>query len=137
MFLLWLRQLSRCGDQTPALVPPRVEGRSSPTNTPVFPTSSFILPSFGWLCILFSSAQVLLSALSWYSACTSVSEGVFLMYPWRKMSPGPPTLLPPCYTPKIIFNFPFDFFYCSLVIQKCVVQLPHICRLYSFPLIDS
>ena len=27
--------------------------------------------------------KVLLSALSWCSACTSVSEGVFLMYPWR------------------------------------------------------
>ena len=27
--------------------------------------------------------KVLLSTLSWCSACTSVSEGVFLMYPWR------------------------------------------------------
>ena len=35
--------------------------------------------------ILFSTGQVLLSALSWCSACTSVSEGVFLMYPWREM----------------------------------------------------
>ena len=26
---------------------------------------------------------VLPSALSWCSACTSVSEGIFLMYPWR------------------------------------------------------
>ena len=37
MFLLWLRQLPRCGDQTPASVSPPAEGRSSPTNTPVFP----------------------------------------------------------------------------------------------------
>ena len=49
------------------------------------PPSSFILPSFAWFCILFSTAQVLLSALSCCSACTSVSEGVFLMYPWTEM----------------------------------------------------
>ena len=53
--------------------------RSSPTNTLVFPPSSFILPSFAWYCIFFSTSQVLLFALSWCSACTSVSEGVFLM----------------------------------------------------------
>ena len=85
MFLLWLRQLPRCGDWTPASVPPPAEGRSSPTNTPGFPPSSFILPSFAWVYILFSSGQELLSALSWYSGCTSVSEGVFLMYPWKEM----------------------------------------------------
>ena len=33
----------------------------------------------------FSTGQVLLSALSWCSACTSVSEGVFLMYSWEEM----------------------------------------------------
>ena len=54
-------------------------------NTPVFPPSSLFVPSFAWLYIFFSSGQVLLSALSWCSACTSVSEGVFLMYPWREM----------------------------------------------------
>ena len=32
---------------------------------------------------ILSSGQVLLSALIWCSACTSVSEGLFLMYPWR------------------------------------------------------
>ena len=51
----------------------------------LFFPSSFILPSFAWFYMSFSSGQVLLSALSWYSACTSVSEGVFLMYPWREM----------------------------------------------------
>ena len=35
--------------------------------------------------IYFSTGQVLLSALSWCSACTSVSEGVFLMYSWEEM----------------------------------------------------
>ena len=65
MFLLWLRQLPWCGDWTPASVSPPAEGSSSPTNTPVSPASSFILPSFAWVCIFFSSGQVLLSALSW------------------------------------------------------------------------
>ena len=69
----------------PASVPPPVEGRPSPTNSPVFPPSSFDLLSFVWFCIFCSSGQLLLSPLSWCSACTSVSEGVFLMYPWREM----------------------------------------------------
>ena len=38
-----------------------------------------------WFCIFFSTGQVLLSTLSWCSACTSVSESVFLMYLWREM----------------------------------------------------
>ena len=45
-----------------------------------FPFSSFTLLSFEWFYIFFSAGQVLLSALSWCSACISVSEGVFLMY---------------------------------------------------------
>ena len=49
-----------------------------------FPPSSFVLPSSTCFYILFSSGQVLLSALSWCSACTSVSEGAFLIYPWRE-----------------------------------------------------
>ena len=57
----------------------------APTSIPVFPPSSFILPSFAWLYIFFSTGQILLSTLSWCSACTSVSEGVFLIYPWREM----------------------------------------------------
>ena len=69
----------------PASVPPPTEGRSSPTNTPVFSPSSFVQLSFAWFCTLLSSGQVLLSALSWCSACTSVPEGVFLMDPWREM----------------------------------------------------
>ena len=58
--------------------------RSTPNNTPVLPSSSFILRSFAWFYIL-STGQVLLSTLSWCSACTSVSEGVSLMYPWREI----------------------------------------------------
>ena len=53
--------------------------------TLLFSPSSFILLSFVWFHVFFSAGWVLLSALSWCSACTSVSEGVFLMYPWREM----------------------------------------------------
>ena len=64
---------------------PPTKGRSCPTNTAVFPPSSFVLPSFAWFYIFFLAGQVLLSTLSWCSAHTSVSEGVFLMYLWRQM----------------------------------------------------
>ena len=72
-------------DQTFASVHPLAEGRSSPTNTSVFPPSSFLLLNFAWFYIFFSTGQVLLSTLSRCSACTSVSEGVFLIYPWREV----------------------------------------------------
>ena len=44
--------------------------------------------SYQVLCgsvLFFSTGQVILSTLSCCSACTSVSEGVFLMYPWREI----------------------------------------------------
>ena len=85
MFLRYLRQLPRCGDWTPASVPPPAEGRSSPTNTPVFPRSSFVLLSFAWFYMFFSAGQVLLATPSWCSACTSVSKDAFLMGLWREM----------------------------------------------------
>ena len=53
--------------------------------TLIFPPRSFVLLSFAWFHVFFSTHQVLLSTLSWHSACTSVSDGVFLMYPWREM----------------------------------------------------
>ena len=59
------------------------EGRSSLTNTLAFPPSFFILLSFAWFYIFFSTGRVLLSTVRWCSACAS--EGVFLMYPWREM----------------------------------------------------
>ena len=59
--------------------------RSSPTHSPLFHPPSFVLPSFVWFYIFFSSGQVLLPALSWSSARSSVSGGVFLMYTWREM----------------------------------------------------
>ena len=52
-----LRQLPCCGDQTPTSVPPPTRGRSSPTNTPVFPPSSFVLLSFACLYLFFWRRQ--------------------------------------------------------------------------------
>ena len=72
MFFFWPRLLSQCGDLTPASIPSPTKGRSSPTNTPVFPPNSFILFSFMWFCIFFSSGQVLLLALSWCSPSSGV-----------------------------------------------------------------
>ena len=76
-FFLWLRQLSQCGDRIPVSVPPPAKGRSSLTHS-CFPPISFILPSFAWFYTFFSIGQVLLSALSWCSACTSM----LTIYPW-------------------------------------------------------
>ena len=91
-FTLSLKYFSSDSDNCPNVgsrpllqFPPPTEDISSPTNTPVFPPSSFILPNFAWFYICFSTGQVHLSALSWCSLCTSVSEGVFLMDPWREM----------------------------------------------------
>ena len=50
-----------------------------------FSPSCITLLSFAWFYIFFSAGEVLLSALSWCSACSSVSEGIFLTYPWREM----------------------------------------------------
>ena len=54
--------------------------------------------------IFFSAGQVLLSALSWCSECTSVSEGVFLRCLWREMysiSTYSPAIL---FSPKLNFH---------------------------------
>ena len=85
--LLWFPHLLRAGPVLLTLL--------------FFPSSSFILPSFVWLYIFFSAGQVLLSALSWCSACTSVSDGVFLMYRGQRCTPRPPTPLPSCSLFKI------------------------------------
>ena len=69
----------------PCSVPPPARGRSSATNASLFFPTSFILQSFMWFYIFFSTGQELLPTLSWCSAHASVSEGVFLMYPWREM----------------------------------------------------
>ena len=92
MFPLWLWQLPRCGDWTLASVLPQAKGRSSPNN------SSVLLPNFAWFYMFFSAGQVRLSILSGCSTCTYVSDGVFLMYPWREVycTPYPLSPLPSC-----------------------------------------
>ena len=104
-------------DQTPASVPPPAEGRSSPTNTPSFPPHCFILLSFAWFCIFFSAGQALLSTRSWCSACTSLVEGVFLVYLWREMYSMS------TYSSAILFSCP-SFCEASLkrIIKVCVVS---------------
>ena len=82
---------------------PPTKDRSCPTNTPVFPPSSFILLRFEWFYIFFSTGQIVLSTLSRCSACTSVSQGVFLMYPWRG------TYSTSTYYPAILFSPPLKY----------------------------
>ena len=130
MFLLCLRQLPRCGDLTPYSFPPPTKGRSSPTNTPIFPPSSFILPSFLWFHIFFSTGHVLLS-LSWCSACTSVSEGVFLIYLWREMYSRSTYssaifILPPTFLKRNLVLLILLFSYISLhySFKKAFLSLP-------------
>ena len=53
--------------------------------SPLVPSSYRVLCGSMYFFFFFSACQVLLSALSWCSACTSVSEVVFLMYLWREM----------------------------------------------------
>ena len=81
----WLRQLPWHGDQTDASVPPPAKGRSSPTNIPVFP---LVPSSYRVLCVSIYSFLLVRHSCplsAGVSACTSVSEGVFLMYSWREM----------------------------------------------------
>ena len=65
---------------------PTTKGMSSPNNSPVFHSSSFILLRFASFCILFSSGQLPLSAFIWCSESTTMSEDVVLMYPWRNIA---------------------------------------------------
>ena len=50
MFLLWLRLLPQCGDWTPVSVPLPAEGRSSPTNMPIFPPQ-LLAPTEFWMVL--------------------------------------------------------------------------------------
>ena len=132
MFLLWLRQLSWLGYQTPASVPLPTKRRSCPTNTPVFPSSSFVLPSFAWVYIFFSTGQVLLPALSWCSACISVSEGIFLMYLWREIYSMS------TYSSAILFSPAVIFFFSNIVsdspsrVMKIKTNRWHLIKVKSF-----
>ena len=118
MFLLWLRQLPRRGDWIPALVPPPTEGRSHPTNTPVSPPSSFVLPSFAWFSIFFSGG--LYSFLVVGYSCT-LSAGVLQallclkVYSWcicgERCTPHPPAPLPSCSLLCFLFLYIYVFYH--------------------------
>ena len=87
MFLLWLRQFPPCGDGTPASVHPPAEGKSSPTNIPVFfffplvPSSYWVLRGSIYSFPLVRSSCLLSVGVQH----AFLSEGVFLMYPWREV----------------------------------------------------
>ena len=97
--------------------------------TLLFPPSPFILLSFLWFYVFFSSGQVLLSVLSWYSASTSVSEGVFLIYPWREMhstSTYSSATLPLCicsYSPLILSIHLASLLYFIFTPLSCLIAL--------------
>ena len=97
----------------PCFSSPTTKGRCSPTNTPVFPPSSFVLLSFAWFYIFFSTGQGLLSALSPCSACTSVSEDLLLTYPWREM-----------YSTSTYFSA--ILFSCCFIYIKCLACVWHL-----------
>ena len=86
-FTLSLKCLSSNSDvaliwgSDPCLSSPACWGQVQSYSHSCFPPGSFILPSSAWFYLFFSAGQGLLSALSW----CSVSEGAFLMYPWREM----------------------------------------------------
>ena len=92
-FTLSLKCFSSDSDNRPAVgIKLLLQFPHPPIAGPVLLTLLFslLLPlsyphCFVWFYIFFSTGQVHLSALSWCSACTSVSEGVFLMYLRRKM----------------------------------------------------
>ena len=92
-FTLSLKYFSSDSDSCPdAGIRPLLQFPHPPRASPVPLTPLFFhlaLWSYrvlcGWFYIFFSAGQVLLAVLSWCSACTSVFEGVFLMYPWREM----------------------------------------------------
>ena len=60
--------------------------------------------------IFFSIGQVLLSILSWCFACTSVSEGVFLIYPWREMYSTSTTPPPSSSLHSVIFEIAHKYY---------------------------
>ena len=98
----------------------------SPTNTPVFPPSSFLLPSFAWFYVFFFTGQALLSAFSWCSACSSMSEDVFLMHLWREMystsTTPPPSCSPRSYCVFLIISILMDV-KCNVIVILIYISL--------------
>ena len=86
--------IALCGDRTPASVPPPAEGRSGPTNTPVFPLvplsyrvlrgSIYPFPLVRYSCPLSTGVLHALLCLKVYSWCIC----------GERCTPRPPTPLP-------------------------------------------
>ena len=126
MFLLWLRQLPGCGDQTPALVPPPAEGRSSPTNTPGFPLvpssyrvlhgAIYFFPLVRYPCSL--SARVLhaLLCLKVYSWCIR----------GERRTPRPPALSQSCSRQTSSFFLLLKMWFKEPEAQAFQLQLWHV-----------
>ena len=91
-----LTQLPQCGVGTPASVPPPTKGRSSPTNTPVFLPSFFILLSFAWFyifCPLVKYSCLLSADVLHALLCLEVCSWCVCEQRWTT---HPPTPLPSC-----------------------------------------
>ena len=119
-FTLSLKCFSSDSDDSPDVgIGPLLQLPNPPRASPVlltlllFPPSSFVLLSFAWFYIFFSIGQLLLSTLSWCSTCTSVSEGVFLIYPWGEMYSMP------TYFSAILFSLRFLIIDHFSKIRKC------------------
>ena len=70
-----------------------------------------------WFYISLFTGQILLCAHSRCSACSSVSEGVFLMYPWREMHSTS------TYFSAILFHFYFILFNGWVIFHRICVPL--------------
>ena len=137
MFLLWLRQLPGCGDRTPASVPPPAEGRSSPTNTPIFP---LVPASYRVLC---GSIHSFLLVRSFCQISAGVLHALLCLkvYSWcirgEKCAPRPPPPPPSC-SLRFFFWFFFFFYHFSVFIILSGIQFlvnscwaGHVPGLYS------
>ena len=105
MFLLWLRQLPRCGDRTPASVPLPAEGMSSPTNTSDSPRpvpfsywvlhgSIYSFPLVRYSCPFSTGIVHELLCLKMFSWC--ICE--------ERCTPCPPTPPPSC-SPQVNLSY--------------------------------
>ena len=101
--------------------------------SPLVPLS-YLLPSFAWFYIFFSTGQLLLSALSWCSLCTSVSEAVFWCIHGERCTPHPPTPLPSFIVPvkflillliPIILSYNNNMLWCKSFFLQVIVLDAH------------
>ena len=108
-FTLSLKCFSSDSDNCPDVgIRPLVQFPYPPRACPVLLTLLLfpLVPSSYWdlrgSVYSLPPGQVLLSALSCCSACASVSEGIFLMYPWREMYSTPSSAI--LFSPRYIFK---------------------------------